>query len=692
MKVLPDDVLALLPTLLFAASAAVFIVSRVADALAGSNPSPLRRNFTPALMATVVIVVVVAVVVLAATCLLEVADAGGFRFQQIGGFAGARLVSDVAPLAFRPFVPLMVEPLTAPMLLAVAVVGAAGNSGLALALKAGRVEATVLSAGLLLEATLVMLVLVADPKHIVAAVALSGVVAALALGLSGRGGGSVQLFGMQRCGDAGLVVALVVLSASLVDNAPLSFDSLAAAPALAPWDRLHSGAFHGFAHRTLWFVAAVGLVVGVCSRAGWLCWPWLRDATSDPGTPAPLLGLVHALAFQGCACILLVRLYPVIALAPEVQDGLVVVGASTTLIAALLALAGQDLRRVDAHLLAAFSGLMAICAGTQDVVGVALSGMLLMCAGLGLPWALSVVVERTGVCDPRSLGGLEPLLPRTHSTRLLLTAALAGLPPFVGFTVIHRALQAALLSERVHAVVVVVIVIGVVLMGLAGWRIVHLVFTGPPQAAPTATRVVEPALWFILPAWGVAFVAPALTLLAVPKGLLDLLPWEITFDSPLATFVQPSLSEGQPLIDLFAAQQVAPAVTPSVFAVWVLCLGLLPWVGSWRWWRGGRSVVVTTFDAAPPSASAVTGWLARLAGQDSGVARSVQESVERLSRLLALNLIPSVLSIALHRVPAVIAALTAYALRLLQNGGVQQAFFLTVLATAGLLYLLQRTG
>ena len=200
MKVLPDDVLALLPTLLFAASAAVFIVSRVADALAGSNPSPLRRNFTPALMATVVIVVVVAVVVLAATCLLEVADAGGFRFQQIGGFAGARLVSDVAPLAFRPFVPLMV--------LAVAVVGAAGNSGLALALKAGRVEATVLSAGLLLEATLVMLVLVADPKHIVAAVALSGVVAALALGLSGRGGGSVQLFGMQRCGDAGLVVAL----------------------------------------------------------------------------------------------------------------------------------------------------------------------------------------------------------------------------------------------------------------------------------------------------------------------------------------------------------------------------------------------------------------------------------------------------------------------------------------------------
>ena len=689
MKALTNDSLSLLPTLLLLAAGSVFVLGRA--------PSWLR--------AAVATVAVVVVAVLAGSCLLAVADAGDFRYLGAGGFVGARLSSDLAPLGLRPFVPLTLEPLTAPVLAAVGVVGAAGNIGLAVGLLRPGQSGAPLGAGLLLQAVVMLMVLVDHLAHLVGASALAGVVMATALSLSGQGrsaaaGGVVQLFGVQRLGDAALLLALVALSASLSlsagDVGAVTFQSLlAGAPSLEPWHRVDHGALQGFAHRTLWFAAGCGVVVGVASRAGWLCWPWLRDATADPHTPPPMRGVVHGLGLQGSAAILLLRLHPVIALSPEVQDGLVVVGAVTLVSAGLLALAGRDLLRMDAHLLAAFSGLMAILAGTQDVAGVALAGLLLVSAGLGLPWALAVVVERSGRRDPRALGGLEPLLPRTHSTRLLLTAALAALPPLAGYAVVDRALQAALLSSRVSAVVVVAVVVGVLLTGLAAWRVLHLVFTGPrapaePAAEPPAVerKVKAPSLAATLPAWLVAFVAPALTLLAIPQGLLRLLPWELSYDPVLPSFLQPSLLESLPVRALFAAPTVLPVFPQSTFALLVLGLGLLPWLLSVLLWRGtkrSRGKLVPMLGhglgVVPP------GWLARLAGQDSGVARSVQESVERLSRLLAVNLVPAVLSIVLHRVPAAFAAVTAFGLRLLQNGGAQQAFFLALLVAAALLWL-----
>ena len=688
MRALHHDALSLLPLLLVAAAAGVFVLARA--------PSWMRS--------LVAVVAVVVVALLAGSSLLALSDAGSFQYLGAGGFVGARLSSDLAPLAFRPFVPLVLEPLTGPLLLAVAVVGAAGNIGLATGLKRNgngqrTTSASALIAGLLLEATVLLVLLVDHPAHLVGAVAASGVVTAAALALRGEGRGVVQLFGVQRLGDAGLLVALVTLSASLsLTHAPITFEGLlAGAPVLPPWDRLATGAFSGFAHRTLWFVAGVGVVVGVASRAGWLCWPWLRDATADPQTPAPLLGLVHGLGLQGCAAITLLRLHPVIALSPEVQDGLVVVGAVTVVLAGLLALAGRDLLRLDAHLLAAFSGLMAICAGTQDVAGTALAGIFLMSAGLGLPWAFAVVVDRAGLRDPRALGGLEPVLPRTHSTRLLLTAGIAALPPFCGFVVVDRALQAALLSSRVPAVVVVAVVVGVLLMGMAAWRSVHLVFTGPRAAAATdQPAIVEPPLTSTLPAWGVAFIAPALTVLAVPRGLLALLPWDISYDPVLPSFVQPSLAETAPLRALFAATQVPPPLSPSAYMVLALLLGFAPWLLSLVFWRKRRQGLLALAGNSAADApdtplrvvvTAVARWLARLAGQDSVVARSVQESVERLSRLLAVNLVPAVLSIVLHRVPAAFAAVMAFGMRLLQNGGAQQAFFLALLAAAGMLWL-----
>lgn len=668
MKAVHLDLLMVLPWLPLLGAVAIFVLARLSSA--GTR-------------AAVAAVVAVVTAVVAGQVLLRMAAEGSFQYLAAGGFVGARFSADLAPALLRPFVPLVLEPLTAPALFAVAVVGGVGVLGLAAGHGKGVVSGAAVGAGLLIEGGTLLLVLVDKPAHLVAAFALVGVIGATApvFTARGRSEGLVKVFAVQRLGDACLVVALLCLSASL---GSLSFEAiLAGAPSIEPWDRLHGGAFDGTAHRTLWFVAGTGVAIGAASRGGILCWPFLRDATSSGEVAPPLAGLVHGLAFHGSAAILLLRLHPVIALSPEVQDGLVVAGVATLVLVGPLALAGRDLLRLDAHLLAAFSGVIAVCAGTQDVAGVALGGLFVLAAGLGLPWSFAAVVDAVGdgKRDPLELGGLEPKIPRTHSTRLLLTAGIATLPPFCGFVVVERALEAAVLSSRVDAVVVVALCVGVVVTGAAAWRALHLVFTGKPRAALTTKK--EPSLSSTAPALLLAFVAPALSLLAIPNPLLQLSPVPLQYDPVLPSFMAPSLLETDAVRHLFWAKQVAPSVPPSTFGLLVLGLGVLPWLVSLVLWRKGPRFpgLAGSFPAR---------WLARLAGQDSAVARSVQESVERLSRLLAVNLVPAALSLLLQRLPQAVGAVVAFVVRVTQNGGAQLAFVIALLALAGLLW--QGTG
>jgi hypothetical protein len=144
-----------------------------------------------------------------------------------------------------------------------------------------------------------------------------------------------------------------------------------------------------------------------------------------------------------------------------------------------------------------------------------------------------------------------------------------------------------------------------------------------------------------------------------------------------------------PTLRLLFVPVVAPSVTPSDFIVGLLVLGLLPWVISLLLWRGRAG------GGRPPGAgllqggvaSAVADRLARLAGRESPLARSVSEGAERLSRVLATNLLPVALSVLLQHLPGLLSSVVAFGLRQLQTGGAQRTVVLACIVVAALLWV-----
>jgi NADH:ubiquinone oxidoreductase subunit 5 (subunit L)/multisubunit Na+/H+ antiporter MnhA subunit len=282
------------------------------------------------------------------------------------------------------------------------------------------------------------------------------------------------------------------------------------------------------------------------------------------------------------------------------------------------------------------------------------------------------------------LSGLESVVPRLHTTRLLLTAAVAVLPPFSGWVLWERVLETTLTSQRMPAVVSVLVVVGGWVMALATWRVVHLVFSGE-----RSTREVAPtSLWPVMPAMLLAFVGPGLALLELPAPLLNLLPLAIDYAGPARSLLAPSLAESAPVRGLVVGGFGSPPLSPTTFATLLLIAGVLPWIVSMVLWHRRK-------DGPPPGAGLlrlpgverVAARLAILAGRDSMVARSVSDGVEVLSRILAANLIPATLSVLLQRVPAAVAWVVAWVMRGTQAGGAQRTLVLGFAVVAALVWL-----
>ena len=167
---------------------------------------------------------------------------------------------------------------------------------------------------------------------------------------------------------------------------------------------------------------------------------WLPDAMEGP---TPVSALIHAATMVTAGVYLVARSTPLFLAAPDVQVLVSIVGAVTALLAALIALTQNDLKRVLAYSTVSqlgymFMALGAGAAGGEIAAAAVTAGMfhlfthgffkalLFLAAG-------SVMHSMGDVIDMRRFGGLRRVLPITHLTFLCGAAALAGLPLLAGF-------------------------------------------------------------------------------------------------------------------------------------------------------------------------------------------------------------------------------------------------------------------
>jgi NADH-quinone oxidoreductase subunit L len=229
--------------------------------------------------------------------------------------------------------------------------------------------------------------------------------------------GAVKAFVMTRLGDIGLLFGIFAFGAAVG-----SFRISAA----------NSAADAGDLGTTAATVAMLLVLCGVVGKSAQVpLHTWLPDAM--PG-PTPISALIHAATMVAAGVYLVARLLPVLQQAPAAQAVLALVAAVTMLLAALFALAQDDLKRVFAwstvSQLAYMFGALAV--GSGYAAGIfhllshgAFKALLFLCAG--------AVAHAVGTTSMSAMGGLWGRLPVTSATMAVGLAALVGLPPVVGF-------------------------------------------------------------------------------------------------------------------------------------------------------------------------------------------------------------------------------------------------------------------
>jgi proton-translocating NADH-quinone oxidoreductase chain L len=170
---------------------------------------------------------------------------------------------------------------------------------------------------------------------------------------------------------------------------------------------------------------------------------WLPDAMEGP---TPVSALIHAATMVTAGVYLIARSTPLFVLAPDAQATVAVIGGFTALLAALIALTQNDLKRVLAYSTISQLGYMFMALGSATMAGRdnALVGFAVAAAifhlfthtffkALLFLSAGSVMHAMGGVIDMRRIGGLRKLMPYTHLTFLCGALALSAFPLFSGF-------------------------------------------------------------------------------------------------------------------------------------------------------------------------------------------------------------------------------------------------------------------
>jgi NADH-quinone oxidoreductase subunit L len=205
---------------------------------------------------------------------------------------------------------------------------------------------------------------------------------------------------------------------------------------------------------------------------------WLPDAMEGP---SPVSALIHAATMVTAGVYMVARCMPLFHQVPAVLLTVACIGAFTALLAALIALTQNDLKRVLAYSTISQLGYMflALGSGVGELATLAVvagifhlfthaffKALLFLAAG-------SVMHSMGNVIDMRRFSGLRRLLPTTHWTFLCGALALAGVPLLSGFwskdEILAVTLGASEQANPYRIVYLVLFISGLVTAGLTAF-------------------------------------------------------------------------------------------------------------------------------------------------------------------------------------------------------------------------------
>lgn len=320
----------------------------------------------------------------------------------------------------------------------------------------------------------------------------------------------------------------------------------------------HLGSF-GPGART---AACLLLFLGAAGKSAQIpLFPWLADAMEGP---TPVSALIHAATMVTSGVYLLSRMNPLLALSHDAQVVIASIGVATALVAATIACAQNDIKKVLAYSTISQLGYMFLAVGS----GAYVAAIFLMVAHAFFKGQLflgsgSVIHGMHDEQDLKKMGGLRRFMPVTAITFIFGWLAIAGMFPLAGFWAKGDVLSNA--YERFPALWA----IGLLTALLTAYymtRLYVLAFEGDPRwndavdahHAPHADPHESPSVMTIP-----LIILAALSLLG---GLLDL-PWAHSGIAAPLSWLEPVLGLHQHVPFGSVSTRVILSVADGIIAI-----------------------------------------------------------------------------------------------------------------------------
>jgi len=355
--------------------------------------------------------------------------------------------------------------------------------------------------------------------------------------------------------------------------------------------------------------AAIGAMVlllfagTVGKSAQWPLHVWLPDAMEGP---TPVSAVIHAAAMVSAGVYLIVRIFPLIAVAiegtPGVEYIIAGIGAFTALMAATIAVAQNDVKRVLAYSTISQLGYMVAAIGIGAYIPAAFhlvthgffKALLFLGSGSiihGMEHgAADVHDHHTDPQDMANMGGLRRKMPATFWTFLIAGLALSGFPIITaGFwskdEILAETYHEGQSGEVFAFIIFWMLLIGALLTAFYTARQITMVFLGKPRTS-LAEHAHESNKFMTIPLIALSAFALLAGFPGVPEDfpILGPLFTRNFFHEFVGTTIEHTMAE------LFGVELVEQAIEtlsfnpfPVIMSIAVVFVGL----GA-GWWIYGR--------------------------------------------------------------------------------------------------------
>lgn len=371
-----------------------------------------------------------------------------------------------------------------------------------------------------------------------------------------------KAFIMNRIGDVGFLLAMFWI---LAEYHTLSysklFDGSAALMITQP------------SNSTFVIGVSLLLLVGATGKSAQIpLYTWLPDAMAGP---TPVSALIHAATMVTAGIYMIARSNVLYALAPFTLSVIAVIGLATAILAALIALKQNDIKKVLAYSTVSQLGYMFLGLGagafSASVFHVMTHAFFKALLFLG---AGSVIHALGGQQDILQMGGISKKMKITFVTFLIACIAIAGIPPLSGFFSKDEILLAAFSKSPVLYVIALA---GAVLTAIYMFRLLALTFGGNYRGVYEEEKIHESPSTITMP----LIILAVLSIAGGWIGIPEIIKPDFNF---FEHFLDPVFSNTKTLIHATHVSHETEWILMSLSAI----LMVVASVATWMYYRKGN--------------------------------------------------------------------------------------------------------